>query len=323
MSKWSEQAECLRGAVVDLLWDQWIALGVAGHGTEMPPVPFVVDAEALLLATMRFGGREARLVVEVLDWLARNGELISLQRLKNLQTNSLVGTREGLEGLGRFMEAAGHRNWKSLAAWAESVSSPGGQAWVPEGLELRKMSQAPDGSRTEVFLLRLRSLFGVSARPEVIAWLLTHSSGYAAEIARDTGWFSKSVQAILNDLEHSGLLESERVGKRKAYSVNPRSKTFHPQFGVGSRWFSQAPFYLGVRHAMEILERLATTPDASESARSISIRKNLPAMTAAFRLAGMGDDFKGATSLAGADLAACFEEGVERLTKKIARRAFV
>ncbi|MFC7335983.1 hypothetical protein ACFQY0_02235 [Haloferula chungangensis] len=44
---------------------------------------------------------------------------------------------------------------------------------------------------------------------------------------------------------------------------------------------------------------------------------------AAFQLAGLGDDFKGASSLVQADLAACFDEEVQRLTKEVVRRAFV
>ena len=50
----SSQLERLQEAVVDLLWDQWVALGLAGRPSGKK-VPFVVDPEALLLATMRFG----------------------------------------------------------------------------------------------------------------------------------------------------------------------------------------------------------------------------------------------------------------------------
>jgi hypothetical protein len=167
--RWSvdKRLEHLREAILDFLWDQWAALGVAGRpsGKELP---FVVDPEALLLATMQFGAGEGRLVSEVLDWMSRNGGLISLQRLKNVQTSSRVGTREGLEELGRFMEKAGYRNWKSLSSWAENVSSCSARVGMWEDGQLREMSQAPDCSRPEAFLLRMRGIFGVSARPEVL-----------------------------------------------------------------------------------------------------------------------------------------------------------
>ena len=177
----------LREEIGDLLWDQWCALGVAGRASRKA-VPFVVDPEVLLLATMRFSAGDGRLLAEVLDWLSRNGGLISLQRLKNLQTSSQLGTREGLEELGKFMEREGVRNWKSLAGWASKVSAVSGQGGLFKNREQRGMSQAPDCRRPETFLLRMRGIFGVSARPEVLTWFLTHDEGYAAQIARE---FSK------------------------------------------------------------------------------------------------------------------------------------
>jgi len=78
------QLKLLREAMIDLLWDQWSALGVAGRASGNA-VPFVVDPEALLLATIRFGANDSRLVTEVTEWLSRYGGMISLQRLKNLQ----------------------------------------------------------------------------------------------------------------------------------------------------------------------------------------------------------------------------------------------
>jgi len=87
----------------------------------------------------------------------------------------------------------------------------------------RGMSQPPDPARAEAFLLRMRLVFGVSARAEVITWLLTHEGGHAAGIARETGWFSKSVQAILNGLEQAGMLVSRVDGKRKDCNLHPRA----------------------------------------------------------------------------------------------------
>ena len=312
----------LREAVLDLLWEQWGALGAAGLSLAKK-VPFVVDPEALLLATMRFGAGEARLTDEVLDWLSTNGGLISLQRLKNLQTSSRVGPREGLVELGSFMEQQGFRNWKTLPTWAGKVSSRSGQSWVTETSELREMSVVPDVGREECFLLRMRSVFGVSARPEVLIWLLTHEEGYAAEIARDTGWFSKSVQAILNDLELAGLVISHPEGKRKVFSLSRRNGILDPALGFGDlHWLSQGPFYLGVLYATRTVDRLAEMPEASESAKAIAVRKEMPAMNAAFRLSGMKDPFAGGLFLKGAELVECFERGMRDLVKVLEGREF-
>ena len=67
---------------LDFLWHQWSALGVAGQrdGDD----DRIIDPEALLLATTRFGRYDSRLLDEVIDWLGSNGTRINLQRLRRL-----------------------------------------------------------------------------------------------------------------------------------------------------------------------------------------------------------------------------------------------
>jgi len=151
-------------------------------------------------------------------------------------------------------------------------------------------------------------LFGLSARPEIITWLLTHPAGHAAEIARDTGWFSKSVQAILNDLEASGMLMSHMDGRKKIVSVNPRNSILNPMVSGGLRWFTQAPFYLGILHVIHTHERLEKNPDASDSVKSILIHQDLAAINAAFRHAGIRDPFAAMAALKGAEMVNAFVE---------------
>lgn len=161
---------------------------------------------------MRFGADDARMGDLIADWLPKNGAFLNLQRLKNLQLNTEIATRENLVALRDLMVAAGYKNWKSLGDSSPEMSFTKGES--------RSMSQSPDISRPEAFLMKMRMLLGLSARPEVITWLLTHPSGHAAEIARDTGWFSKSVQAILNDLEASGMLLSHMDGRKTRFGTD-------------------------------------------------------------------------------------------------------
>ena len=289
----------LREALLDFLWDQWASLGAPAQGVGSP-VPFVIDPEALLLASMRFGETDARMADIVADWLPKNGAFLNLQRLKNLQSGTKLGTRENLATLGNLMEAAGFRNWKTLSDSSAKSNAGDGQS--------RSMSQSPDPSRPEAFLLKMRMLFGLSARPEIITWLLTHPSGHAAEIARDTGWFSKSVQAILSDFEASGMLMSHMDGRKKVVSVNPRNSILNPGVSGGLRWFTQAPFYLGILHVIHTHERLGETPDASDSVKSILIHQDLAAINAAFRLAGIRDPFAAMAALKGAEMVNAFVE---------------
>jgi len=291
-----------------LLWNQWSSLGAPAQGVGSP-VPFVIDPEALLLASMRFGETDARMADIVADWLPKNGAFLNLQRLKNLQSGTKLGTRENLATLGNLMEAAGFRNWKTLGDSSAKSNAGNGQS--------RSMSQSPDPSRPEAFLLKMRMLFGLSARPEIITWLLTHHSGHAAEIARDTGWFSKSVQAILNDLEASGMLMSHMDGRKKVVSITARNSILNPMVSGGLRWFTQAPFYLGFLHVIHTHERLGKNPDASDSVKSILIHQDLSAINASFRLAGIRDPFAAMAALKGLEAVDAFDAGSGSLVEKL------
>lgn len=69
-------------------------------------------------------------------------------------------------------------------------------------------------SRTQQRVFRL--LFGHPDR-----------SFYSAEIIKDAGAGSGSVQRELERLEASGLVDVHRRGRQKYYQANPRSPLFH------------------------------------------------------------------------------------------------
>lgn len=311
----TEQQRRLDAALRDFLWDQWVALGLAGHASGAP-VPFVIDPEALLLATLRFAIDESRFRGEVLGWLSRNGGLLSVQRLKNLDAATRLAPPESLRALSTFMQSAGFPNWKTLGSrWSPGSSA---ESVFPETTG-RGMSQPPDPARSEAFLLRMRLVFGLSARAEVVTWLLTHEAGHAAGIARETGWFSKSVQVILNDLEQAGMLVSRMEGKRKDYALHPRHSLWHPELGVGLRWFPQGVFYMGVHHVLRILE----TADASlsDAAKAINIRRDLAPLETSFRLAGLDALYGGTHREKGGALVERFEQATAILIERIETRA--
>ena len=64
--------------LLDFLWRQWSALGVAGQGA--PEERRVIDPEPLLLLSLTVCRYDARLFDEVLDWLTVNGANLRAQR---------------------------------------------------------------------------------------------------------------------------------------------------------------------------------------------------------------------------------------------------
>lgn len=310
--------EKLHESLLYLLWDQWVALGFEGHGNGKG-IPFIIDPEALLLASLRFAMNEGRFGEAVSGWLHRNGEMISVQRLKNLQMATRLAPYGELGELAGFMEGKGYRSWKSLASLDSADAL---EDFSPNGFSpgtTRLTSQAPDTKKAENLLLRMRLMFGISARPEILAWLLTHRSGHAAGIARGTGWFSKSVQAILNDLEKAGMLVARNVGKRKEYSKSSRNEFWDALGKNGARWFTQPFFYLGVHHVLRALEA-SERHGISDHARAIAMRSDLISLEASFGNTEHNGLFAGVSIQTGADLSGHFNTGALSLLRLIETR---
>jgi hypothetical protein len=65
-----------RELVLNFLWRQWSALGVAGSVTSDDN--WILDAEALLIFTCTMGRHDARVFDEMVDWLHKNGAFINI-----------------------------------------------------------------------------------------------------------------------------------------------------------------------------------------------------------------------------------------------------
>ena len=214
----------LLSALLDWLWRSWISFGVTGHGAAARQ-DRDIDPEALLLASSRWARHDPRLFDEILDWLCQHGHLIHLQRLQNLQRGGLGDPRVLSAIAAVLQEHSPHSKWKTLAAKADAPPAPEplflslkertafwGQPdplFARHGfqrgrLELRQLSQAPDPRRAANFWLKLRALFGTSARAEILLHLLTTGPATATEIARHTGYTTRSILLPLREMALSG-----------------------------------------------------------------------------------------------------------------------
>lgn len=72
----------VRTRLVDFAWDQWAQMGVSAAPRRTDR--WAADPEALLLFTFEIARAAPRIFDEVLDWLALNQRLVSVQRLRNL-----------------------------------------------------------------------------------------------------------------------------------------------------------------------------------------------------------------------------------------------
>ena len=232
----------LEGAI-ELLWRQWTTLGVAGHGEREGRV---IDPDALLLGTCVFGRYEPRLFDEVLDWLGVNGWCVNVQRMRSLMNQYGYGCERVVACVAALQaKGAETAKWRRLSLSVESIEAgkkleplfylPDGRPQPAFGrsepefarygfqrgkLELRGMSQTPNPEVPGNLLFRLRALFGVNARADILAYLLTHPDGHPPEMARQTGYFPKTVQMTLGEMAYSGKIHAARKGREKHYRVD-------------------------------------------------------------------------------------------------------
>lgn len=75
-------------------------------------------------------------------------------------------------------------------------------------------------------LLKLRALFGVNARCEILDYLARNGTGHPREIARELYYSQKAVHDTLADLACSGAITSSKGARERIYRRNPGSLPF-------------------------------------------------------------------------------------------------
>lgn len=326
--------------LLDFLWHQWSVLGVAGQrGADDPRL---IDPEALVLATTRFGRHDSRLLDEGIDWLGSNGKRINLLRLRRLHDAWPVADLRVLDAIGGLLaKQSAMRKWAALSAPVAAEAVPEPLFLQPDGsplpvfhppdpdflrhgllrdpVERRHLGQPPDPSRAANLLCGLRALFGVNSRAEIIAWLLTHESGHPAAIARDTGYFSKSVQHTLNEMEDSGHIRSRRQGREKIFWIKPGDWDFLITWEQPTgfpRWVDWMPVFSAIATFIDALGQPGLD-DAPEQVQSIQLRQALDAAMPALSRAGLAESLTTSRSWTGSQLIAAILEDLETLQRAL------
>lgn len=235
----SELRADLQRRLSSFLWDEWGQMGVFTPSPRHSP--WATDPEALLLLTFEVGREEPRLLDEVLDWLAVNDRLISVQRLRNLARDesdrALVEAAIGWLGEKRKRARLGAKPRLSEAGQPQPffrnsqfpVEDPD-PAFLAQGLlkprsEPRGLSQNPDISRPINFAFRLRLLLGIGVRAEAMRVLLTTQAPQVdvQTLAASTGYTKRNVQEGVAALDASGVLNSWQVGNEQRLEASRES----------------------------------------------------------------------------------------------------
>jgi hypothetical protein len=235
----SELREQLRDRLISFLWDQWGQLGVqipvARHDH------WAADPEALILLSLEVGREDPRLADEVLDWLAVNERLISIQRLRNLIADGEDrGLVEGAIGwlAGRHPRARltpksaedGPLRREPFYRRLGSVIAEPDPAFLAQGflkppVEPRLHSRPPDLEAPIAFAFRLRALLGFGARAEAMRVILTVDAPWMSvqAIAASTAYTKRNIQEALGQLRAAGVLRSSVLGNEQRFQA-PRQR---------------------------------------------------------------------------------------------------
>ena len=197
----------LREYVLETLWSQWHELGIAAtvprrHQND------VIDPEALIAFTATHSDLDPRLRDESIDWVIRYGSLVSKARLKNV-----LSDWDSLDHA-RFREYAATVNAKAGLDW------PAGRARAL-AFRSRARSYLEDLTRPALLALRIRAVFGVGARAELMRVLVSRpqTAMTATELSTETSYRKRNVLNELEPLRFAGIVRSFRAGNADRFSL--------------------------------------------------------------------------------------------------------
>lgn len=204
-SKRPRPAATFAGQAVALASGAWTELGLSGwtstHGD------WAIDPEPLVLFTAWLGDADPRLRDEATDWCIRNWRHISKTRLKNLLRQQPDNVR------GAFGE------------FSATVGAHAGVTWpaatAPRRYTVTGRSTVPSLDRPSMAWLRLRAMFGIGARAEILRCFLANERELlsVAALAATTGYTKRNIAEECETLERAGLLSVRTSGNRFYYSV--------------------------------------------------------------------------------------------------------
>lgn len=227
-----------RERLFDVLWRQWTALGVMGQAKPMEQT--VLDPEALFLITCTVGRYDPRLFDAMLDWLAVNGRYLNVHRLRRIQKehtftgaqvySAVAAIMQSLDSSAKWTRSAAPRQKNAeplflmddhtpLPVLHEPDSVFQRYGYLRERYEPRNIAQIFPSARASNLILRLRALLGISARCEILAYLMIKGRGSPRAIARICNYYPATISKAMAEMEDSGYITSHTEGRHRFYAL--------------------------------------------------------------------------------------------------------
>jgi hypothetical protein len=210
----SSAAQTLRREIQHFYWGLWSELGVSGWGRTHED--WAIDPEPLIVFSPSVIATEPRLRDEAIDWCSDYWRHVSAIRLRHLLNDN---ENEQTDAWGQF--SATVNRYSGAAKWPQASNE---RRFAKTG----RSSLRPLSDRSMVYL-RMRSIFGLSARTEVLRYLLfTTERTTAAMLAIQVNYTKRNVAEACESLVQAGVLHSKQVGNRLYFSLvdGPALSTF-------------------------------------------------------------------------------------------------
>lgn len=193
-----------------LAWGAWVELGVSGWASTHQD--WAIDPEPLIVFTAFLEDEDPRLRDEATDWCIRNWRYISKTRLRNLVRG------QPAEVHAAFGEFSATVNDRAGISWP--------QATTPRHYMVTGRSSQPRLDQPSMIWLRLRAMFGLGARTEILRYFLALGDRRAsvATIAAAVHYTKRNVAEECEILEQAGVLGVRTVGNRYSYNLAKRTE---------------------------------------------------------------------------------------------------
>jgi hypothetical protein len=232
----SELRDKARRGFLEFAWRQWAQVGLSANVTGADR--WAIDPEALIVFTIEVARRDPRLFDEMLDWLAGNRRLLSIQRLRNLTARFPIDPGLVSAVLAWAGEPAasqhGPKSQRKHDHHPERVPvfSPdvvgfigepdpafAAHGYIRPRVFRSSKSSEPDVRQPVNLAFQLRHLFGPGSRSEVMRVLLTFTDGPldAARISDEAGFAKRNVSDSLASLSASRVVKARWSGNERIF----------------------------------------------------------------------------------------------------------
>jgi DNA-binding transcriptional ArsR family regulator len=198
-------SERIREHILSLVWSLWAELGVSSWTRHHQQ--WAIDPEPLVIFTAQIGDADRRLRDEALDWCIRYGSHISANRLRNLLKEAPLKQQSAFETFAATVNAHSSHSWPSSA----------------QPIKYKPTGRSSLGSFTAPALiaLRLRALFGVAARAEILRVILRNLDRpfTASDLISDVNYTKRNIDNALESMKMAGLLEVRPVRNQHQYRL--------------------------------------------------------------------------------------------------------